>query len=190
MSKTTPPTSTSNVTSGTLFGALKYNINEKIGWRLGTPTADDIIFYADLVDTKGNGYSDIMTDDGSILFTQYDASYPDQTYEAAVSNALTYNYDLKRINFDATTYSEQFGKIGGLLGMSFLPWSPVGLLDSTTGNYAVKATFDGTKYVSVNPMRREVIMIKLFTVLKIFGISIGSYFLFKLLFKLATKNRK
>ena len=179
-------TATSGVPVGSSLGALKYNINSKIGWRLGDPTPDDIILYSDMVFMNG-GYTDITTEDGSVLFKQYDANYPDQTFESAVSNYLTYNDDLTRTMVDATTYAELHGKNDGLFGMSFLPWSPMGL-KSATGNYYLKSTQDG-KNIPVNPMRREVFMIKLFTIMKIFGISVGGYFLFKLIYKLATRKK-
>ena len=62
--------------------------------------------------------------------------------------------------------------------MSWLPWNVMAILDKTSGNYNIKTYYDGG-VIYVNPLRSEVLWIKLFTFLKLNGISLGSYALIK-----------
>ena len=171
---------------GSSFGALKYNINEKIDWRLGNPTAEEIYLYSDLYfDGGSNSYRDILTD--NVLFKQNDATYDDQTLVNVISKVMTYgDMTISKIVLDAKTYETTFSKSDGLFGIAFFKWSPFGLPNSD-GNYCLKTYYGTSQYIAVNPMRREVMIIKLFTVLKIFGISVGTVFLIKLLLKLHKK---
>ena len=169
--------------AGNSFGALKYNTNSMLGWVFGKPTGDEIYMYSDIVYNEQNGtpqgqeYLDIAHSQ-TVLFTTVNMAY-DKILYTIVSSIMTAGDDtLHFAPLSPTDYKQMYGKSDGLLNMSFLPWNPMGILDKATGNYNVKTYWNGG-VVSVNPMRREILFIKLFTFLKISGISLGSYALIK-----------
>ena len=68
-------------------------------------------------------------------------------------------------------YVSTYAKSDGLFNMPFLPWNVMGLYDSTADVYRVKTYLEGvTTLINVNPLRREVLLIKFMTLLKIAGI--------------------
>lgn len=176
-------------TSGSSFGALKYNINEKLGWMLGSPSATDIYLYSDLIFDNNNGYYDLIGNPSQPLFNFMDTTYSDQTLVKAVSTFMTYgDYTVELSTYDPTDYATLFGKSDGIMGISWLPWNVYGLKNSD-GNYCVKHYY-ANQHFKCNPMRKEVLMIKLFSLLKILGITFGTYALFKLTYKLIKHERK
>jgi hypothetical protein len=190
---TNPFFNTANVstlpTSGSVFGALKYNINEKLGWMLGSPSATDIYLYSDLVFDNQNGYYDLASDSSNILFTHLDTTYPDQTLVKAVSTFMTFGDDVIQIDtYDPKDYVTNFASKDGLMGMTWLPWDVYGIKNKD-GNYNVKHYYGNTVHVTCNPLRREVLSIKMFTLLKIFGISLGVYALIKLIIHEVKKKK-
>ena len=64
---------TEAVTRGNAFSALKYNVNQMLGWSFGDPTSEEIILYSDTV--YGNSNEVFPS------FRQNDAEYPDQIFE-------------------------------------------------------------------------------------------------------------
>jgi hypothetical protein len=171
-------------TGGSTFGALKYNLNEKLGWMLGAPSASDVYLYSDLAFDNLGGYYDFCTPSNKTLFKVNDATYPDQTLVKVVSTFMYFGADVIQVStFDPKDYATQFGKQDGLLGMAWLPWNVYGLKDAN-GNYCVKHYYGTSIYVTCNPMRKEVVYIKMFTILKLIGITFGTYALFKLTYKL------
>jgi len=178
-------------TSGSTFGALKYNINEKLGWILGAPTPTDIYLYSDLYFNGAGGYYDILSQSGAPLFTTFDTSYPDQTLVKAVSTFMTYgDWTIATIMYDPKDYVTAFASKDGLMGMSWLPWDVYGL-KGTDGNYYVKHYYNNSQIsITCNPMRKEVLFTKLLTLLKIFGIGFGLFALLKISYKLIEKHEK
>lgn len=151
--------------TGSILGALKYNVNEFIGWRVTIPSTDEIMQYSDLY-YQGSGYTDLGSD--TALFKQYDEDNASikKEFINAVSGGLTYNDTIYRNIVKEEDYLKMFGN-GGLFGISFLPWTQVGL-QTDDGQWYVKRT-GGGNYVAVNPLRRDVLITKLMTVLKIAG---------------------
>ena len=165
--------------AGNSFGALKYNVNSMLGWVFGKPTGNEIYMYSDLIYTEisagqaGQEYSDIA-DPSTVLFTDANLAY-NIILTTIVSSIMTAGENTLHSNsLSPTDYKKTYGKSDGLLNMSWLPWNPMGILDKSTGNYNIKTYWTGD-IVNVNPMRREILFIKLFTFLKISGISLGSY---------------
>ena len=79
---------TEAVTRGNAFSALKYNVNQMLGWSFGDPTSEEIILYSDTVFISSNyAYRDLV---GTVMFQQFDKAYPDQTFVDVASNVLTY----------------------------------------------------------------------------------------------------
>ena len=169
--------------AGNSFGALKYNTNAMLGWVFGKPTGNEIYMYSDIIYNEQNGspqgqeYCDIA-DPSTVLFTELNLAY-NIILTTIVSSIMTAGGNtLHSTSLSPTDYKATYAKSDGLLNMSFFPWNPMGILDKTTGNYNVKTYWSGG-VVNVNPLRREILFIKLFTFLKISGISLGSYALIK-----------
>ena len=170
--------------AGNSFGALKYNLGSMTGWMLGAPSNVEVYTYSDLVysdptntdSPSGIYYSDIANPSVAV-FTAYDTLYSDQTM-VKIATAIMGGGDdvLGAVSLTPTAYSALYGASDGLFGRSWLPWNVMGLSDGT--NYNVKTYYDGG-VLNVNPLRREVLWIKLFTFLKISGLSLGSYALIK-----------
>jgi len=170
-------------TEGSMFGALKYNLNEAFGWRFGEPSQNEIILYSDLavnISSLGAGYYIFNQDSSKPLFFQYQSYPDDETLANLVSTYLTYNSTVFASTFSPSDYSNEFANKDGLFNFKFFPWNVYGL-KNTDGNYCVKNFPDGT-YIQANPMSKSVLLIKMFTLLKLFGISFGMYALFKLLY--------
>lgn len=181
-------------TEGSSLSALHYNLNERFQWpkilsSTGVPTYEDIYLYSDLAfNSGGNFYYDFKADPSTALFHPNDTSYPNQTLMKTVTACMTYGDWVIQVNtYSPEEYSTKFASSDGLLGMSWLPWNVTGLPDKN-GNYCVKCYYSAPDVaVKCNPMRREVLYIKMFTILKIFGIGIGSYALIKLIYHLSKK---
>jgi hypothetical protein len=176
--------STQNPTgyAGNSFGALKYNLNSMLGWVFGKPTGNDVYIYSDMVFVTIDGklsFADIANPD-VVVFGAYTVLVGNQVL-SNILNAIMVDGDNVLLNQTLTPiqYKEAYSKSDGLLGMSFLPWNVMALLDKTSGNYNIKTYYDGG-VLNVNPLRTEVLWIKLFTFLKISGISLGSYALIKI----------
>ena len=106
-------------TSGGIFGALKYNLNESLGWFLGAPTASDVYLYSDLAFNNMGGYYDIISPASPPLFQFNDTTYSDQILVKAVSNFMYYGDFVIQVNtFDSSDYATQFGKSDGLFNIS------------------------------------------------------------------------
>ena len=170
--------------AGNSFGALKYNLNSMLGWMLGAPSNVEVYTYSDLFyadPTNGDSasardYADIAKP-SVVLFTYDDTTYADQTLVKILGAIMMGGDDvLGAASLTPTAYSTLYGASDGLFGRSWLPWNVMGLSDGT--NYNVKTYYDGG-VLNVNPLRREVLWIKLFTFLKISGLSLGSYALIK-----------
>ena len=181
-------------TEGSSFAALHYNLNERFQWpsllsATGHPSAEDIFLYSDLAfNSAGNYYYDFKADPSTALFTANDTSYANQKLVEYASLYMTYGDWVIQVNtYSPEDYSTKFSSSDGLMGMSWLPWNVTGLTDSN-GNYCVKYYYNNPDIaVKCNPMRKEVLYIKMFTVLKIFGISIGIFALIKLIYHLSKK---
>ena len=174
-------------TSGSTFGAMSYNINSMLGWSLGAPTTADVYLYSDLVNSGVNYYD--VADASTVVFTANDANYADQTLVKIVSTFMTYGDETLFVtSFTPTDYSTQFSSSDGLIGMSWLPWNVHGVLSADgSGNYCVKTYYGTLDYVTCNPLRKSALYIKLFTTLKLLGISIGIFALGKLIYHFASK---
>ena len=175
-------------TQGSSMGALKYNINSMLGWRLGDPTASDIYLYSDLVfSIHGGFYYDLVADSSVPLFKINDTLYVDQTLVSIVSTVMNYGENtLEATTMDVADYKKQYGSSDGLFGMAWFPWNVMGLLDAN-GNYRVKHYYNSDAIVHCNPMRKEVLYIKIITMLKLIGITFGTYALIKLMIDLSRR---
>lgn len=184
VSKSTLPT------GGSTFGALKYNLNEKLGWMLGEPSADDVYLYSDLAFDNNSGYYDFKNalTNPAPIFKVNDTTYPDQVLVKVVSTFMYFGSDVIQVStFSKDEYNTQFAKLDGLFNMSFLPWNVYGLPDEN-GVYCVKHYYGTSIYVTCNPMRREVLKTKFFTVLKLAGVTIGVFALGKLIIRKIEKK--
>jgi hypothetical protein len=168
--------------AGNSFGALRYNLNSMLGWIFGAPSNVNVytysdLFYGDPTNTdSGMIYYDIANP-STVVFTAYDTTYSDQTLVKIISAIMSGGDDvLSAASLTPIAYSAKYGASDGLFNMSWLPWNVMGLSDGT--NYNVKTYYDGG-VLNVNPLRREVLWIKLFTFLKISGLTLGSYALVK-----------
>ena len=168
---------TEAVTRGNAFSALKYNVNQMLGWSFGDPTSEEIILYSDTV------YGD--SNDVFSSFRQSDAEYPDQIFEKLASRVLTYDNTVYAIKLDKETYQQTFGGIDGLIGSCF-PWNVMGLKGSDDHYYVKHSGASG--YIAVNPMRWECVTIKGMTILKLLAICYGTYWAVKLGFKFMRKK--
>jgi len=168
--------------AGNSFGALKYNLNSMLGWVFGKPTGNDVYIYSDMIFVTIDGklsFADIANPD-VVVFGAYTVLVGNQVL-SNILNAIMVDGDNVLTNQILTPiqYKQTYSKSDGLLGMSFLPWNVMALLDKTSGNYNIKTYYDGG-VLNVNPLRSEVLWIKLFTFLKLSGISLGSYALIKI----------
>ena len=165
--------------AGNSFGALKYNVNSMLGWVFGKPTDNDVYIYSDIVFSNPNSQDFVnISNPNTVLFTYSNSTaFADQVLAKILSSTMA-NGDnvLQPQILSISEYKALYAKSDGLLGMSWLPWNVMGLSDGT--NYNVKQYYDGG-VLNINPLRREVLFIKLFTFLKISGISLGSYALIK-----------
>ena len=187
-SGTTTVQSTEYPTTGSSFGALKYNLNEMLGWALGNPTEQDIFLYSNLVfsGNGNNGYYIFNESPSAPLFTQNGTYADDPTLASLASQFLTYNGSLQVDTFTATDYATEFAKQDGMFGFSWFPWNVYGLPSAdVSGSYCVRRYVTGTDYIQANPLCKGVMYIKMFTILKLLGISLGTYALIKLAIKLA-----
>jgi hypothetical protein len=176
-------------TSGSVFGALKYNTNEKLGWLLGGPSASDVYLYSDLAFDNQNGYYDFVADPTKPLFTYQDTTFADQTLVQVVSQFMTFGDDVIQVStFEPKEYATQFASQDGMFGLTWLPWNVYGLKNEN-GIYCVKHYYGNPIYVKCNPLRREVLMIKLYTILKLLGISFGIFAFIKLTIHLIEKKK-
>ena len=173
---------TEAVTRGNAFSALKYNVNQMLGWSFGDPTSEEIILYSDTVFISANYAYHNLLGDPSI---QYDKAYPDQTFVSIVWNVLTYGNTTYAIKLDNETYQETYGHLDGLIGKYF-PWNVVGL-KGADGYYYVKRTAE-KNIIAVNPMRWECVAIKGMTLIKLFLTCYGTYWAVKLGFKFMRKK--
>lgn len=181
-------------TEGSSFSALRYNLNERFQWpsllsSLGHPSEEDIYLYSDLAfNSGGNYYYDFKADPSTALFKQYDNNYANQKLVNFTSLYMTYgDWVIQVNNYSPEDYSKKFSSSDGLFGMSWLPWNVTGLPNSD-GNYCVKYYYTNPNIaIKCNPMRREVLYIKMFTVLKLFGIGIGFFALIKLIYHFSKK---
>jgi hypothetical protein len=111
-------------TSGSVFGALKYNTNEKLGWLLGGPSASDVYLYSDLAFDNQNGYYDFVADPTKPLFTYQDTTFADQTLVQVVSQFMTFGDDVIQVStFEPKEYATQFASQDGMFGLTWLPWN-------------------------------------------------------------------
>ena len=180
MSTNSTTNSTEYPTSVSSFDALKYNLNEMLGWMLGNPTQSEIYLYSNIADVGPSGLSfAIFNQQQDILFKRYGIYKVDQTLADSVSNFFTYDGDIRVDTFNSSDYDSQFSKLDGIFGFSWLPWNVYGLQDAS-GNYCVRRYFYGP-YIKANPLCKGVLYIKMFTILKLLGISTGTYALTKLL---------
>ena len=184
-------------TTGSSFGALKYNINEMLGWALGNPTSQDIFLYSNLAgctNPSGDGYYIFNQSPSEPLFLLYGTYATDPTLAGLVSQYMVSTGWLEINTFTATDYATEFAKLDGLFGFSWLPWNVYGLPSAdVSGSYCVRRYFsetDYTLYIQANPLCKGVMYIKMFTILKLLGISLGTYALIKLAIKLAEHEGK
>ena len=189
MSSTTSSTTTAQYpTEGSSFGALKYNLNEMLGWILGNPTAQDIFLYSNLAINLGtNSYYIFNQDPTQPLFKQYGTYTADPTLAGLVSNAMTYEGGIQVLTLSPADYATQFGKMDGIFGFSWFPWNVYGFTNSD-GNYCVRCYYGTNDYIQVNPMCWGVLQIKAITTAKIGAIVLGIYVLLKLLYKYVMKK--
>lgn len=165
-----------HIVKGSLWGALSYNINEMTGWSLGDPKPADIQLYSDLVWDK-TVFRDIV---GEIVdgFANYAKDAKDPKLTTIASGALAGENGRHETMMTAEEYKSHFGSDGALLGLGFFPWAPTALVKN--GAYRVITRWDKKEshdvYHQVNPLRSEVLMIKLVTLLKITGIVAGTYY--------------
>ena len=158
-----------------------------IDWRLGQPTDDEVSLYSDIVmNLTSNYYCDVL---GTELWHGSGSTYADQKIVTIENGFYSTNYLMMPDTLDASSYQIQFGNKDGIFGMSWLPWNVYGIADSD-GVYHVKHYYGQTDNVMINPMRKEVLYIKLFTILKLTGITIGTYALIKLMIDLYKRNEK
>ena len=175
----------SEISEGSIWGALMYNINEKFGWMLGDPTPEEVVLYSDLVYSDNALYDMFLSPETS--FKQYEKDEKkDQKLIDVASNALTYSNACRIIIYDFPTYQKLYAKTDGLFGFTWLPWNPVGIEKDT--NYWVKLRYDKNTPIKVNPMRKEVLMIKLMTTGKILGISLATFYGGRFLWYMMTKS--
>ena len=170
--------------AGNSFGALKYNVNSILGWVFGNPTGNDVYIYSDIVYANPNNtltdqtFVDILNPN-TIIFNYQSTTYADQVLVKILSAIMSAGDNvLNSQSLSPVQYKQMYSKSDGLLNMSFLPWNVMSVLDKTTGNYNIKTYYDGG-LLNINPLKKEVLFIKLFAFLKISGISLGSYALIK-----------
>lgn len=158
---------------GSTFGALKYNFNEMIGWRLGDPTSDEICLYSDIA-YAGNFYYFNQSPSTQVLFKQYGTYTKDQKLADLISVLYTTTFEVQSGTWTADDYNKKFGKLDGIFGIPWLPWNVWGLKDAN-GDYQVKYYPKPTNadFIQPNPLGRGVLYIKMFTILKMLGISMG-----------------
>ncbi len=168
-------TEVSEVSEGSIWGALMYNINEKFGWMLGDPTPEEVVLYSDLVYSNGVFYDILLTPETEKSFKQYEIDEKkDQKLIDVASSALTYSNTSALNIYDVETYQKLYAKTDGLFGIAWLPWNPVGI--EKDNKYYVKLRFGKNTPIKVNPMRKEAVMINLMTMGKILGISLATFY--------------
>ena len=174
--------------AGNSFGALKYNINSMLGWVFGKPSDNDVYIYSDIVFSNPDSQNFVnISNPNTVLFTYSNSTaFADQVLAKILSLTMSDGENvLQPHSLSISQYKTLYGKSDAMLGMTWLPWNVMGLSDGT--NYNIKTYYDGG-VVNVNPLRREVLWIKLFTFLKISGISLGSYALIKYSYKYIKKQ--
>ena len=146
------------------------------------------MLYSDLVFNVSAGfYYDLIADYSVPLFKINDTLYVDQTLVSIVSTVMNYGENTLEANtMDVADYKKQYGSSDGLFGMAWFPWNVMGLLDAN-GNYRVKHYYNSDAIVHCNPMRKEVLYIKIITMLKLIGITFGTYALIKLMIDLSRR---
>ena len=118
----------SNIISSGSLGALSFNLNQSLGWVFGDATEDQVRTYSDLVwDSSVSKHRDIVGNPAE-GFANFAKSTTDQKYITTASSALSGPNGRHDNSYAPADYAELFGKEDYLLGMSFFPWSPVGLL--------------------------------------------------------------
>jgi hypothetical protein len=165
--------SSSNIMEGSSWGAFKYNLNELLGWSFGEPSAEQVQLYSDYV-LFNHQLFDLINNDN--YNPEKGLPKDDKAYKYCTYDKATY---VKHLTI--SDYKSLYASSDGIFGISFFPWSPVGLKTSD-GNYIAKYRY-GLGPIAVNPMRKEVLMIKLITLAKIFGITFGTYYGVKLLWR-------
>ena len=167
--------------AGNSFGALKYNVNSMLGWVFGKPSDNDVYIYSDIVFSNPDSQNFVnISNLDTVLFTYSNSTaFADQVLAKILSSTMSDGDNvLQPQSLSISQYKALYAKSDGLLNMSWLPWNVMSILDKTSGNYNIKTYYDGG-VLNVNPLRREVLFIKLFMFLKISGISLGSYALIK-----------
>ena len=186
-------------TTGSSFGALKYNLNEMLSWALGDPTQQELYLYSNLANCiSGSIYTYyIFTKSPSEpLFTQNDTYADDPTLAKLVSQFFVWKGTIQNSTFTSKEYATQFAKKDGLFGFAWFPWNVYGLPSADiSGSYNVRSysiPLDNVwdDYIQANPLCKGSMYIKMFTILKLLGIGIGAYALVKLSIKLAEHESK
>ena len=63
--------------------------------------------------------------------------------------------------FSPSDYATQFGKLDGLMGISWFPWSVYGI-KNTAGNYCVRRYYNGTDYIQADPLCSSVLEVSVY----------------------------
>ena len=169
----------------TLLGALKYNTNSLLGWSFGNPSFEEVMLYSDFVlnswiGTKNNTFTNVSDVSGinPIHSQSSGEAYSDEVLQF-IFNGFWGEETKTRLYLglmQADEYKVKYAKADGLFGLTFLPWNLHGI---HAGDYVYFKRDISNNAIMLNPLRSEVLYIKLITTLKIVGVSLPIFLLIK-----------